>query len=103
MKIQKTLLLVSLFVIVFCANSHEKPNVIIILADDLGYADVGFNGSEEIPTPNIDRIANEGVMFTNGYVTYSVCGPSRAGLITGRYQNRFGYATNPIIAPDDPN
>ncbi|MFT7197873.1 MAG: arylsulfatase A-like enzyme, partial [Marinoscillum sp.] len=103
MKIQKTLLLVSLFVIVFCANSHEKPNVIIILADDLGYADVGFNGSEEIPTPNIDRIANEGVVFTNGYVTYSVCGPSRAGLITGRYQNRFGYATNPIIAPDDPN
>lgn len=102
------ILVVSIFMISGCQNAKRdiqasKPNVIIILADDLGYADVGFNGSTEIPTPNIDRIAKEGVVFTNGYVTYSVCGPSRAGLITGRYQNRFGYATNPIIAPDDPN
>lgn len=78
------------------------PNVIVILADDLGYADVGFNGCKDIPTPNIDRIAQNGVRFTNGYVSYSVCGPSRAGLITGRYQDRFGFGRNPLFAPNDP-
>ncbi len=74
----------------FSAVEKPGPNVIIILTDDQGYADVGFNGCTDIPTPNIDRIANNGVKFTNGYVTYAVCGPSRAGLITGRYQDRFG-------------
>ena len=77
------------------------PNVIIILVDDLGYGDVGFNGGKEIPTPNIDRIAANGVKFTNGYVSYAVCGPSRAGLITGRYQDRFGFSRNPLFAPND--
>lgn len=80
-----------------------KPNIIIVLVDDLGYQDVGFNGCKDIPTPNIDRIANNGVKFTNGYVTYSVCGPSRAGLITGRYQDRFGSGRNPLFAPKDIN
>jgi arylsulfatase A-like enzyme len=84
-------------------NSPQSPNVIIILADDLGYADVSFNGSKDIPTPNIDKIAHEGAKFTNAYVTYAVCGPSRAGLITGRYQDRFGYGRNPLFAPNDPN
>ena len=84
-------------------KSPPPPNLIIILTDDLGYADVGFNGSVEIPTPNIDRIANEGVKFTNGYVSFPVCGPSRAGLITGRYQGRFGFSRNPLFAPNDPN
>jgi arylsulfatase A-like enzyme len=79
------------------------PNVIIILVDDMGYADVGFNGCKDIPTPNIDRIAGQGVIFTNGYVSYAVCGPSRAGLITGRYQDRFGFCRNPVFAPNDPN
>ncbi|NLR94563.1 sulfatase-like hydrolase/transferase [Flammeovirga agarivorans] len=79
----------------------KKPNVIVVLVDDLGYKDVGFNGSKEIPTPNIDRIAHEGVKFTNGYVSYAVCGPSRAGLITGRYQDRFGSGRNPLWAPND--
>ncbi len=78
-----------------------QPNIIIILADDLGYNDVGFNGSTEIPTPNIDRIAAEGVKFTNAYVSYAVCGPSRAGIITGRYQDRFGFGRNPLFAPND--
>lgn len=78
------------------------PNIIVILADDLGYQDVGFNGCEDIPTPNIDRIAREGVRFTDGYVTYAVCGPSRAGLMTGRYQDRFGFGRNPLLAPNDP-
>lgn len=84
-------------------NSNKSPNVIIILADDLGYADVGFNGCLDIPTPNIDQIASEGVKFTNAYVSYAVCGPSRAGLITGRYQDRFGFGRNPLFAPNDPN
>ena len=79
----------------------NSPNLIIILADDLGYADVGFNGCQDIPTPNIDAIANNGVKFTNGYVTYPVCGPSRAGLLTGRYQDRFGFTTNPTIDPNN--
>lgn len=80
-----------------------KPNLIVIMADDLGYADVGFNGCKDIPTPNIDRIANEGVKFTNGYTTYSVCSPSRAGFLTGRYQQRFGFERNPQYQPSDPN
>lgn len=79
-----------------------EPNCIFIVADDLGYADVGFNGSEEIPTPHLDRIAAEGVRFTNGYVSYAVCGPSRAGFMTGRYQDRFGFTINPVIDPTDP-
>ena len=82
---------------------HHRPNFVIIMTDDHGYADVGFNGCEDIPTPNIDRIAHEGVRFTNGYVTYSVCSPSRAGLITGRYQGRFGYRRNPTLNPFDEN
>lgn len=81
----------------------SRPNVIVIIADDLGYGDVGFNGSTEIPTPNIDRIANEGVMFTRGYVTFPVCGPSRAGLLTGRHQSRFGFERNPNNDPGNPN
>jgi arylsulfatase A-like enzyme len=80
-----------------------RPNVIIILTDDLGYADVGFNGCKDIPTPNIDRIAKNGVVFTSAYVSYAVCAPSRAGLITGRYQDRFGYSRNPLYRPFDPN
>ena len=81
--------------------NKNSPNLIIILADDLGYADVGFNGCEDIPTPNIDAIADNGVKFTDGYVTYPVCGPSRAGLLTGRYQDRFGFTTNPTIDPNN--
>ena len=73
------------------------------MTDDLGYIDVGFNGSEEIPTPNIDRITQNGVKFTNGYTPYPVCSPSRAGFITGRYQQRFGYERNAQYRPNDPN
>lgn len=80
----------------------RPPNIIVILTDDQGYADVGFNGSTEIPTPNIDRIAKEGVRFDRGYVSFPVCGPSRAGLLTGRYQSRFGYDLNASENPHDP-
>ena len=85
-----------------CGKSNNKPpNVIVIISDDQGYADVGLHGSNEIFTPNIDRIAKNGVVFSEGYVSYAVCSPSRAGLITGRYQNRFGYSRNILLAPND--
>ncbi|WP_068546830.1 sulfatase-like hydrolase/transferase [Thalassotalea crassostreae] len=80
-------------------NDVSKPNLIVILTDDQGYGDVGFNGSTDIKTPQIDRIATQGTKFTNGYVTFPVCGPSRAGLLTGRYQGRFGFNYNPTMDP----
>lgn len=73
----------------------RKPNIVVILADDLGYADVGFHGSREIPTPHLDALAKSGVRCTNGYVSGTVCSPTRAGLLTGRYQQRFGHEFNP--------
>ena len=73
----------------------RKPNIIILLIDDAGYADFGFAGSKDIKTPNIDKLAEMGVVFTNAYVASSVCGPSRAGLMTGRYPQRFGFECNP--------
>ncbi|MGJ8641190.1 MAG: sulfatase family protein [Opitutaceae bacterium] len=79
----------------------EKPNILVILADDLGYADLGFTGSKDINTPQLDRLAAEGVIFENGYVTHAYCGPSRAGLITGRYQARFGMEINATYSPFD--
>jgi arylsulfatase B len=86
------------------AGNHpaHKPNVIIILADDLGYADLGCQGSTEVKTPNIDSIAANGVRFTAGYVTAPQCCPSRAGLMTGRYQNRFGFEANWMPGDVDP-
>jgi len=84
-------------------KTDNQPNIILIVTDDQGYMDVGFNGGTEIPTPQIDRIANEGVRFDQGYVSYPVCGPSRAGFMTGRYQGRFGFTTNPTMNPAIPN
>lgn len=73
----------------------RRPNIVVIVADDLGYGELGCYGHKEIPTPNIDSIATNGVKFTNGYVSCPVCSPTRAGLITGRYQQRFGHEQNP--------
>lgn len=75
------------------ANS-EKPNVLIILLDDAGYNDFGFMGSKDLKTPNIDALANDGVVFTDAHVSASVSGPSRAGILSGRYQQRCGYECN---------
>lgn len=75
--------------------AERKPNIVILLADDLGYADVGFQGCQDIPTPNIDALAKGGVRCTNGYVSCPYCSPTRAGLLTGRYQQRFGHEFNP--------
>ncbi len=82
---------------IFAHKSEKKPNFIIILADDLGYGDVGFTGSSQIATPHIDALAGAGVTFTQAYVSAPVCGPSRAGLITGRNQVNFGFDNNPIV------
>lgn len=76
------------------AVESPTPNVVVILVDDLGYADLGSQGSPDVKSPHIDSLAENGVRFTAGYVTSSQCGPSRAGLITGRYQNRFGFESN---------
>ncbi|AWG23302.1 hypothetical protein FFWV33_18095 [Flavobacterium faecale] len=75
---------------------EKRPNIIVIVADDLGYATTGAFGSDgtHVKTPNIDKIASGGAKFTNAYVTASVCGPSRSGLLTGRYQERFGVYAN---------
>ncbi len=89
------------FVPRLAAAPRRGPNIIVILADDLGYADVGFTGVKDIPTPNIDRIAQGGVRFTNGYVSHPFCSPTRAGLMTGRYQQRFGHENNPRYDPTD--
>ena len=72
----------------------EQPNIIVILADDLGYQDVSFNGCKDFSTPRIDQFAKEGVRFAHGYVTHSFCAPTRAGLMAGRYQQRFGFYQN---------
>ena len=73
-----------------------KPNIVFIISDDAGYADFGFHGSEEIKTPNLDRLADQGMIFRQAYVTAAVCGPSRAGLLTGKYQQRFGFEENNV-------
>lgn len=73
----------------------SKPNILFIVGDDMGYADVGFHGCKDIPTPNLDALAAAGVRFTNGYVSGPYCSPTRAGLLTGRYQTRFGHEFNP--------
>ena len=78
------------------AQQAQQPNIILLFADDAGYADFGFHGSKEILTPNLDRLAAQGVIFTQGYVSASVCGPSRAGMLTGRYQQRFGFEENNV-------
>ena len=73
----------------------RKPNVVVIVGDDMGYADVGVHGCKDIPTPHLDALAASGVRFTSGYVSGPYCSPTRAGLLTGRYQTRFGHEFNP--------
>lgn len=80
------------------AAPAKKPNILFIVGDDMGYADVGFHGCKDIPTPNLDSLAASGVNFTSGYVSAPYCSPTRAGLLTGRYQQRFGHEFNPSKA-----
>ena len=75
-------------------TAPRKPNIVLFLVDDMGYADCGLTGCKDIPTPNIDALAKAGVRFTSGYTSGCVCSPTRAGLVTGRYQQRFGFDAN---------
>src|SRR5437868_14927000 len=75
----------------------KKPNILVIVADDLGYGDVGVHGGKDVPTPNLDALAAGGVRCSNGYVSAPYCSPSRAGFLTGRYQTRFGHELNPHL------
>ena len=75
-------------------QTPRKPNLVILLADDLGYGDIGCYGSPFVMTPHIDSIARNGVRFTDGYSSCAVCSPSRAALLSGQYQNRFGHEFN---------
>ena len=89
------LLLAAAACLVPAAAPAAPPNLIVIVGDDMGYADVGTHGCKDIPTPNLDALARGGVRFTNGYVSGPYCSPTRAGLLTGRYQQRFGHEFNP--------
>lgn len=101
-RIPSVLWIIGLIILVGCQgpgslgriSSARTPSIVILLADDAGYVDFGFTGLMEITTPNIDRIAAEGVVCSQGYVCASVCSPSRAGLLTGKYPQRFGHEMN---------
>ena len=73
------------------AKVARQPNIVLLLGDDLGYADVGAYKADRYRTPNIDKLAKQGVRFTAAYAAAPVCAPSRAGLLTGRYPQRFGF------------
>jgi arylsulfatase A-like enzyme len=75
---------------------RQKPNILVILSDDVGWGEYGFQGGKDIPTPNIDSIAKNGIRFPQGYVSGPYCSPTRAGLMTGRYQTRFGHEFNSV-------
>lgn len=98
MKISPLVLLIGFMVCPGSAYSRQ-PNIVVIMADDMGYADAGFTGSTEIETPNLDEIAASGVVFRQGYANHPFCGPTRAALLSGRYQHRFGFETNPAYDP----
>lgn len=72
----------------------RPPNIVVIVTDDMGYADIGVHGSKDIPTPNIDALARLGIRFTDAYVSGPYCSPTRAGFLTGRYPQRFGHEFN---------
>src|SRR5688572_20519731 len=80
----------------FAQAAARKPNIVLILADDLGYGDLGCYGATEGVTPNIDRLAAEGKRFTDAYSCAPLCSPARAGLLTGRYPQRIGFEFNPL-------
>lgn len=101
MTLLKTIFWTLLLTSVIGVSQNSKPNIILIVSDDQGISDAGFSGSPDILTPNIDKIAREGVVFPQGYVSHSYCSPSRAGILTGRYQQRFGHELNPPYEPDN--
>ncbi|MFT3846863.1 MAG: sulfatase [Lacibacter sp.] len=95
-KISKNLFLNILFIagVFFVSAQNKQPNIIFILSDDHAYQATGAYGNKQVQTPNIDRLAREGARFTNTYVTNSICGPSRATFLTGKYSHKNGYPQN---------
>ncbi|MCA9002972.1 MAG: sulfatase-like hydrolase/transferase, partial [Planctomycetes bacterium] len=93
----RRLLLLGLLLGPVGACAADPPNVVLIVVDDAGYADFGCQGSKTMATPHIDALARRGVVLKQGYVTASVCSPSRAGLLTGRYPQRFGHEFNLLV------
>lgn len=94
--LSSVLSLASLVPTLLAADQPPRPNILVILADDMGYGELGCQGfTREIPTPHVDSIARNGIRFTNGYVSGTYCSPTRAGFMTGRYQQRFGHEFNP--------
>lgn len=91
------LTLLALLLTITAVTAAPKPNILVIVADDLGYADLGVHGGKDVPTPNLDALAASGMRYTSGYVTSPYCSPSRAGFLTGRYQTRFGHEFNPHV------
>ena len=79
------------------AATPAKPNILVIVSDDLGYGDIGIHGGKDVPTPHLDALAASGVRCSSGYVTAPYCSPSRAGFLTGRCQTRFGHEFNPHV------
>lgn len=77
-------------------KKKKQPNIVLLFTDDAGYGDFGFQGSAIFKTPELDKFASEGMLFKEAYVSGAVCGPSRAGLLTGRYQQRFGFEENNV-------
>jgi len=96
MRITKTVLFILLCILCVAEANAQKKNIVLLFSDDAGYADFGFQGSKTFPTPNLDKLAHEGIVFKQAYVTAAVCGPSRAGLLTGIYQQRFGFEENNV-------
>ena len=84
----------SLLAISHPASAADKPNIIVIMADDMGYGDLSCYGATEFETPNIDRLAKEGQRFTSGYCSASTCTPTRYSLLTGTYPPRHGVRNN---------
>ena len=76
------------------SDKSQRPNIVLVIADDMGWGDVGYQGAVDVLTPNIDALARRGVQFSQGYVSCSISGPSRAGILTGVYQQRFGFYNN---------
>lgn len=89
-----------LFTLCSSLSAATQPNVLVIIADDLGYADIGVHGGKEVPTPNIDALAASGVRCTSGYVSAPYCSPSRAGFLTGKAATRFGHEFNPHVGDE---
>lgn len=89
-----------LFALCSSLSAATQPNVLVIIADDLGYADIGVHGGKEVPTPNIDALAASGVRCTSGYVSAPYCSPSRAGFLTGKAATRFGHEFNPHVGDE---